>query len=168
MKQLSDSELINLAKDDNEEAKEELYKRSKEVISYSIGKYKSQFWSSVSKSDVEDLVSECNIAVMEAIKLYQPDRGSGFPHFLKFVIRTRLYKWVGKKIEIEQNVIPDTKLERLQATPDIRTQLLIRTSNDKEKRIVDLYLAGMIPADIAREMQLTKAWIGRVIKRCIK
>lgn len=167
MKDLSDTELIELVKSDNEEAKEELYRRCKEVISYSVRVHRLRCWKAT-RFDVEDIVSECHIALMEATKFYDSSRGASFPHYLKFVIRRRLYNYIENRIEDSKNVVRGARLDLIKAPEDFRRDLTIKCRTAKEKAIVELYLAGMIQSDIAKELNVTKGWISQTIKRCIK
>lgn len=167
MTELTDEELVNLARQESEEAKLELFERCKSVMSYSIRKARIQCWD-MNKCDVEDLTSECWIAVMEAIKLYKPDRGASFSHFLKFIIRTRFYKFIEKRIETADNIVDDFKLETIRAAEDVTRDLTIKVKNEREKQIVELFLAGMRQADIAVEMKITRGRVWQIIKECIK
>lgn len=168
MTKLTDSELIDLARKDDEVAKEELFERCKDVISYHVVKYKGMYYGKLNKFDVEDLVSECHIAVMEAIKLYNPQRGAGFAHFSKFIIRTRILRFLNKGIEEAKNIIADTKLEFIKAPQDIRQKLFIKTKNEREQKIVDLYLKGMTQQEISREIGISHAGVRKTLLRCIK
>jgi RNA polymerase sigma factor (sigma-70 family) len=164
---LTDNELIELARNDSEEAKLELYARCKNVITYSVRRAKIQCWD-LNQSDVEDLTSECWIAVMEAIKLYKPERGASFAHFLKFVIRPKFYKFIEKRIEISDNVLVDYKLETIMAAEDITRDLTIKVKNERDRYIIELFLAGMRQTDIADEMKITRGRVNQIIKECIK
>lgn len=168
MNQLTDIELINLARNDDEDAKNELFKRSKDVISYSVRKTKIQCWG-LNSFDVEDIISECHIAVMEAIKLYNPEKGAGFPHFLKFVIRTKLYKITESRIADSKILALDVDLRNVRAAENIMRDLTIKTKNKKQEIIVGMYLTGgFSQTDIAEELGITKGYVHNVIKECIK
>ncbi len=179
MKNLTDSELVALAREDNEEAKEELFRRSKSVVSFSVRKYSGTFWKGLNEFDLEDLVSETSIGIMKAIRLYDSGRGASFNHFLKFIIRKELYNWVEKKIDYSNNTvsyeIPNkgkkilkNKLIAPTTLLDLIKDLTIKTKTDREKRVVELYLAGMVQTDIAAEMGITRDGVCKIIKRCIK
>lgn len=165
---ITDVELVERAKNDDEAAKEELFKRCEQVISYNVVKYKSLHWGRLQKSDVEDLISECHIAVMESIRLYKPDRGSSFSNFSKFVIRTRLLRFLEKKSELEKDQVDNVILEKIIAPDDYTRDLTIKVTNERDRKIINLFLDGMRQTDIADEFKITRARVNQIIKECIK
>lgn len=175
MNELTDIELVELARNDNEEAKLELFRRCSDVLSYSIRKTKIRCYN-LNEYDIEDVSSECALAVMEAIKLYNPSRGAAFKHFLKFVIRTKLYNYIETRIEQRTTFSLDSKEEELKikeiAAPhkleDLVRDLTIKVKNDRDKEIIELFLAGMLQTDIADEFKISKARVRQIIKECIK
>jgi len=168
MNKMTDSELVELAKADSESAKEELILRCKDVISYNVVKYKSMYWGNLNRFDIEDLVTECHIAVLEAINLYDSKRGASFATFSKFIIRTKLLDFLKNKIKQTRNISQDIKLERLAAPVDITRDLTITVKNERDREIVDLLLQGMRKTDIAKQFGLTRMAITLIIRKCIK
>lgn len=173
MKDLTDQELVNLARSDNEEAKEELFRRSKDTITYSIRRYKAGFYKGLNPADIEDLSSECSIAVMDAINKYDGERGAGFTHFLKYTIKRRLYKWVENRVEDDNNVahVSEATMNNIAAPhllDQIRRDLIISVKNERDRYIIDLFLQGMRQTEIADEFKITKGRVNQIIKECIK
>ena len=164
---MTDMELVELARQDNENAKEELLNRCRNVISYNVVKYKNMYHGRLNRFDVEDLIAECHIAVLEAILLYNPIRGAAFPTFSMFIIRKRLLTFL-QKTSKQTRYISDVRLDRLPAAEDITKDLTIKTNNDRDKEIVKLLLQGMRKADIARQFGLSRMAITKIIRKVIK
>lgn len=173
LNELTDQELVNKARENCEEAKEELFNRSKDVISYSIRRYKAGFYKGLNETDLEDLSSECSIAVMNAIALYNSERGAGFKQFLKFTIKRRLYKWVEDRVEEDNNVahVSELTLNRIPVDDrleEIKRDLTITVKNERDRKIIGLFLEGMRQTDIADEFKITRSRVNHIIKECIK
>ena len=169
---MSDSELIKLALSDNEPAKEELLYRCKDVMSYHLVKYKQLYFGQLNTYDVEDLVSECHIAVLESIKLYRPDKGSGFSNFAKFIIRSRLIDFLRKKSRQSRLIDFSADINLVEATVEEVTNPMdrINTSNisERDKRIIALILTGESQVDVAKIFGITKARVNQILKKCVK
>src|SRR5256885_757124 len=91
---MNDSDLVQLALLNSEEAKEELLNRCKDIISFHVVKYKNKYFGRLNRFDIEDLISVCHVAALESIELYDASKGSGFSNFAKFRIRTRLINYL--------------------------------------------------------------------------
>lgn len=167
-------ELVTLALGNTEEsssAREELLDRCKDVMSYHVQKYKMMYNGRLNHFDVEDLVSECHIAVLESIKLYKPDRGSGFSNFAKFVIRNRIINLL--KHKIVQNKVIDfaidvNKVNHAAPEPYEERQLTITATTERDKMIIAMVLDGYTQVEVAQKYGLTKGRVNQILKKYVK
>lgn len=159
---MTDNELVELARNDNEEAKEELFRRCKKVISFNVVKYKGMFYGPI---EADDLIAECHIAVMEAILLYNPDRGANFSTFSGFIIRTRILQFLKHKTKQLKNEITDFELEKLPIKDNPIQYIRIKNGlNERDKNIIKLFLEGEKQSDLARQFNVSRTRIGQIIK----
>jgi RNA polymerase sigma factor (sigma-70 family) len=176
VKLMNDMELVQLALSDSEEsieAKAELLDRCKDVTSYNVFKYKSMFYSQLNHFDVEDLVSECHIAVLESIKLYRPDRGSGFPNFAKIVIRTTILDFLKKrriynrvmnlKVDIADLNVAAPEIKRVELDSRIKSKMDRFT--EQEKQVIAMMLDGDSQTEIGVKMGVSKKRINNIVRK---
>jgi len=166
---MNDAELVTLAKLNSEEAKLELINRCKDPISFLASKCQRMCFNQV---DLEDLISECHIAVLKAIETYDDSQGSSFAHYSKFFIRKRLYRFIEKRIKSVKIVhVEDKYLERIKSPKTLQDVLRDLSINPKSKRdsdIIAMLLQGYNQTEVAEEFKLSRTRIRDILRESIK
>lgn len=173
---LSDMELVKLAVSDGEgsvEAKEELLNRCKDVLSFHIVKYKNTPSWRLNKDDIEDLISECHLAVLESIELYDPEkhRNSGFSNFAKFVIKNRIIDLFRRRIIRNRMINFSVDISTIDAiAPEqvVREQLDLSGMSERNKLMIAMLLDGYTQVEVAQKFGMTKSGVNKILKRYIK
>ncbi len=177
----SDAELVKLAKEGSEEAKEILLERCEGVLSYNVQKYKSMSWVVLNRFDIEDLISECHITVLESIEHYDPNRDSGFSNFVKFNIRNRILNLLRRRTLVSRihktlEGAPTATLEGyLRKVRDnyfrdekqknkIEEIISSKTLTSQEKIVIAMMLDGDSQTEIAQKLGVTKGRISQILK----
>lgn len=165
---MTDQELVTLARLNDENAKLELIDRCKDVMSFGVSKYYRLCFNSV---DMEDLVSECHIAVLEAIKTYDETRGASFATFSKYSIRRRLYDFIERRVKTVKVVhIDDKYLNRIKSPSTLQDVLRDLTINPKTKRdsdIIAMLLQGYTQQEVGTKFNLSKTQIRNILRESI-
>ena len=87
-KSLSDTELIELYRDDDQWAFDEIFARYKKTV-----KFHARFFY-LTGGDIEDLIQEGMLGLVDAVKSYRDDRGASFATFADRCIRSKIIKAV--------------------------------------------------------------------------
>lgn len=172
VKDLPDSELVSLALTGDGEAREEIIDRCKDVTSYAVQKYSALSWRNLKPQDIEDLISECHVIVLESIELYNPNKGSGFPNFVKFIIRSKIVDFLRRRTRENKlfDYAVDTSLldKGIEPTEKLEDRLNIKSLTEREKEIIALILTGESQTDVAKRFGVTKAMIGKILRKCVR
>ena len=173
MSNLSDSELVKSARQGDESAVVELMNRCQEVKDYHLLKYRRMYFGRLNHFDVEDLISECNIAILDAIKQYDVKVPHTFATYAKYAIRNRILNFLNRKIAKHvKSLDPDYDLTLVESTASSEhsklNELINKNLTGRDKRIIEMYLDGETNVDIGKKLGLTKARIGQIIKACIE
>lgn len=102
---MEEEKLIVLAKN-NEEAKNELYKKYKYIEDILIRKYSSM--ANSLNIDINELVSEASFAFSDAINSYQNDKNAKLSTFISLCIDRRLQKLIKKYSSEKAKVLNNT------------------------------------------------------------
>jgi len=171
MSNLSDVDLVKMAREGDERATGELIDRCKDVKDYHLQKYKRMYFGKLNQFDVEDLVSECHLAILESIRMYDLTVPHTFATYAKYAMRNRIINFLSRKVAKHlHNVVDDFDLTKLESY-DSKSPLsdLIETKLDgRERDIIELYVEGHSQVEIAQKFKLSKVRIGQIIKSCIE
>ena len=171
---MDDMTLVQLALSDSEhsiEAREELLDRCKEVMSYHVVKYKAMYFGRLNRFDVEDLISECNIAVLESIELYDPSKGSGFPNFAKFIIRNKIIDLLRHKVvnnKIMNYKVDVNRVNVLAPEPYKEPQIVINTDNQRNRFVIQMMLEGYTQTEVAKKFNISRILVYKILRKCIQ
>jgi len=164
-----EKELIELAKNNNEQAISILINKYKPLIVKISNKYK------INGYDKEDIIQECIFSLYIAIRDYNFNSKLSFKTFLYFIIKKRIYsiirnsnrqKRIKDFIELKENInlIEDNKvLEK------IENKEVIEKVKDKlselESKVLELYLDNYTINEIAKILNLNLKTIDNTHKR---
>ncbi len=172
---LNDMELVKLAVSDEEgsvEAKEELLNRCKDVLSFHIVKYKNTHFGRLNKFDIEDLISECHLAVLESIELYDPEkhRNSGFSNFAKFIIKNRIIDLFRRRITQNRviNFAVDISTVDAIAPERVKEQIDLPGMSERNKLLIAMLLDGYTQVEVGQKFGMSKHGVNKILKRYIK
>lgn len=99
-KEITDSELLMLYHENNEDAKNILYERHGFIINVIINKYHKLYRTL--NIDEQELFSEASVGFSDAINNYQEDKNATLPTFITLCIERRLYK-LAKKYQTDKH-----------------------------------------------------------------
>lgn len=169
---MNDSDLVQLARLNSEEAKEELLDRCKDIISFHVMRYKNKYFGKLNRFDVEDLVSICHVAALESIELYDVNKGSGFSNFAKFRIRSKLIDYLrnssvrARYIDLSADVY---KIEnKAMQYADPMERLNISKISDRDKQVIAMILDGETYSEVAKKFNISKPMVQKILKGCVK
>jgi len=164
----TDIELIERARNGESEAAEELLNRCKDVMSYHVMKY-TQRLKSKGIHEVDELPSVASLAVLEAINKWEDIGTSGFPNYAKRMINWRITNFIKRRVMRHFNGrVSDYDVLTVEA-PRIeeKNEIVIKTSNPRDREIVELFLDGKTQEEIGKMFGITKQRIGQIIKKSV-
>lgn len=182
-KGLSNEELVVMYQESkNESILQELISKNTGLLNILANSYVS----SIPHSELEDLVSESYIAMLDAIKDFDVEKGFNFSTLLKTYVRQRLnkiyYTETRKKrytgsvpcsyeglveinkdgetmFSVECEDINSVEFENLLSTMDF---------NDKEQVVVNILMRGGTKGDVAKYLSIAPASVTYYIRRIAK
>lgn len=156
LKQRSDEELADDAKNGDVSATEELFLR----YNYAVRARARQFF--LAGGETEDLVQEGMIGLYFAIRNYRMDSGKSFKNFAYLCVTRRIYDAIGKMTTkksailtdcvslfdkdvidvLDDKLSPEEKIIDEEARAELQSKLM-RELSDFEYRVFNMYLDGM-------------------------
>jgi len=183
LKEMSNEKLVVMYRESNDEmVLQELITKNTGLLNILANSYVS----SIPHSELEDLVSESYIAMLDAIKDFDENRGFNFSTLLKTYVRQRLnkiyYTETRKKrftgsipcsyeglveinkdgdtsFTVECEDITSVEFENLLSTMDF---------NDKEQIVVNILMSGGSKGDVAKYLNIAPASVTYYIRRIAK
>ena len=94
MENISDSELLMLIREENEDAKEEMLNKYKYIIDI----YTNKYYPALSNLGIskDDIYSEALYGYTDAINSFDEDKGASFSTFLSLCVKRRIIKLIRK------------------------------------------------------------------------
>ena len=171
-------DLVNSAKEDNEQAFEQLLKKYQHLLSSMSNQY-SNMCPSSSSSEKEDFLQEAKIAFYNAIKSYDPAQGRTFGAYAKICIRYRLISRVRflnskKRRKEEELKSPGAHSPRSDVVQDgivkgedrkALCKKAFEVLSKYEYRIFEMYFSGMKAKEIASKINKSEKSINNAIYR---
>lgn len=176
---LSDAELTELVRQNNEQAFEEIVSRYIGLVAHIASKYRAESF------ETGDFVQEGLLSLLSACKTYDEKRGSSFKNYAVLCIENRL-KSVFKKTQSKRS-IPDKSLvpiddieyindsssdpEQLVLDREFLSSVLKSLKTDlsqMEQKIFSLYLNGFTYAQISQTLSISVKSVDNAIQRAKK
>lgn len=168
-----DSELVYMIKENNEDAKEELYKKYSALIHKEINRFKTKALSL--GIEYSDLMQEALLGFMNAVNTYDEDNEAKFITYATMCIRRKLLNYIEKYSSIKSQTmnnalsldddnsllrfIKDTN-EKEPLNSVIYTELVkeinekIAVLNETEKTILEYAISGLKAEEIAEKLEM--------------
>lgn len=176
---LSDAELTELVRQNNEQAFEEIVSRYIGLVAHIASKYRAELF------ETGDFVQEGLLSLLSSCKTYDEKRGSSFKNYAVLCIENRL-KSVFKKTQSKRS-IPDKSLvpiedveyindsssdpEQLVLDREFLSSVLKSLKTDlsqMEQKIFSLYLNGFTYAQISQTLSISVKSVDNAIQRAKK
>ncbi len=192
---ITDDELIRLAREGQDQAVEQLFEKYKGMV-----RGKARFLPT-GGSDRDDMIQEGMIGLFKAIRDYDPEKDASFSTFANLCITRQLYTAVeaslrkknsplNTAVSLDEHKVPEKNAETSdgdgrervellaaagQYEPESRliaeenVQILVkkitRALSPLENRVLDLYLSGMNYAEIGRALGKSEKSVDNAMNR---
>ncbi|MGN0558360.1 MAG: sigma-70 family RNA polymerase sigma factor [Acutalibacteraceae bacterium] len=176
---LSDAELTELVRQNNEEAFEEIVSRYIGLVAHIASKYRAESF------ETGDFVQEGLLSLLSACKTYDEKRGSSFKNYAVLCIENRL-KSVFRKTQNKssipnESIVPIDDAEHINDSSSNPEQLVLDKEflnsvlkslktdlSQMEQKIFRLYLGGFTYAQISQTLSVPLKSVDNAIQRARK
>lgn len=133
---IDDQEALSMVRENDNDAKDALYKKYSYIIDIVIKKYTRMAY--LLKVDYKDLYQEGMLGFTDAINGYQDDKETGLPRFITVCVERKLQNAI-KKASTQKNKMMSESLSLEYTYNDVSAPLIdIISDNDKNNPLVNL------------------------------
>ena len=90
-----DNQVLELIRDNNEEAKEYLYEKYKHIVDIIVNKYKSSAY--YLSMDMNELKQEALLGFSDALVSYNPEKDASLPTFISLCVERKIHNYIRKE-----------------------------------------------------------------------
>ena len=90
-----DNQVLELIRDNSEEAKEYLYEKYKYIVDIIVNKYKSSAY--YLSMDMNELKQEALLGFSDALVSYDPDKDASLPTFISLCVERKIHNYIRKE-----------------------------------------------------------------------
>ena len=100
--EFQDEELVSMVKENNEEAKDELFKKYSYIIDIIISKYKKTIYAL--GIDINEVKQEASLSFVDAIIKYSGNKDTSLPTFISLVVERKIQNCIRKAETIKNKI----------------------------------------------------------------
>ena len=98
-----DNQVLELIRDNSEEAKEYLYEKYKYIVDIIVNKYKSSAY--YLSMDMNELKQEALLGFSDALVSYDPDKDASLPTFISLCVERKIHNYIRKEETIKAKML---------------------------------------------------------------
>ena len=133
---ITDGQLVQMIREESEDAKEVLYERYKYIIDIELKKYNRMAWAL--SYDVNDLYQDALVGFTDGINNYREDKAASLSSFLTLCVDRKLQVSIKKASRLKNKLIHDALSleEEYRSTTQLKELLSDNSKNDPLENIL--------------------------------